>query len=307
MNERTSPQFHRFLAEGNIVCQTSAASSNDVIAELADRLAFTTAGLRREEIIEAVREREAILPTVIASGLAVPHARLAQADQLLIALATSRNGIDFQVPDMPPVKVVVLILTPRNDPGLHLQLLAALARDFRDPGAIDQLAALPNAGRIMEYFNGNDVEIPKYLRARDLMQSDAPTLLESDTLHRAIETFARGRAEEIPILDDEGDLRGVISQADILKFSLPEHILWMDDLTPIYQFQPFAEMLKADQETKLADFMREDPVVVDEELPAIQLAKLFLMKKIGQILVSSAGKYAGVVNLDDFNRKLFWE
>ena len=45
-------------------------------------------------------------------------------------------------------------------------------------------------------------------------------------------------------------------------------------------------MLKSDQETKLADFMRENMITVDEDVPAIQLAKLFLVHNVQQILVT---------------------
>jgi PTS system nitrogen regulatory IIA component len=307
MNERINPHFFHFLAEGNIVCDVKSGTSRELIEELAGRLCKTTAGMDKDKIVKAVCAREEVVPTVIASGLAVPHARMADVDKLLVALGTSEEGIDFNCPGMPPVKVAVMILTPKDDPGLHLQVLAALAKDFKDQDTIDQVAALKTPADVMEYFNCAKVEIPDYLKAKDLMNRKPVTLLESDTLHKAIETFAIKKVEEIPLLDNEGDLRGVVSLEDILKFSLPEHILWLDDLTPIYRFQPFAEMLKADQETKLADFMREAMISVDENIPAIQLAKLFLMHNVKQIIVTRKGKLAGVANLKDFISKLFWE
>jgi len=80
----------------------------------------------------------------------------------------------------------------------------------------------------------------------------------------------------------------------------------MDDLSPIQHFQPFAETLKNDTETKIADFMQEQFISVDKSVPAIQLAKIFLMNNIRQIIVTSEGKLAGVVNINGFITKLFW-
>jgi CBS domain-containing protein len=232
---------------------------------------------------------------------------MADVDKLLVALGTSAEGIDFNCPGMPPVRVAIMILTPKDDPGLHLQVLAALAGDFQEPEAINEIVVLKTPTDVMKHFNSANVQIPDYLKAKDVMDPLPVTLLESDTLHTAIETFAKTDVQDIPLLDNEGDLRGVVSLEDILKFSLPDHILWMDDLTPIYRFQPFAEMLQDDQETKLADFMRENMVVVDQDIPAIQLAKIFLMDRQRQIIVTSGGKLAGVVNLKSFISKLFWE
>ena len=76
----------------------------------------------------------------------------------------------------------------------------------------------------------------------------------------------------------------------------------MNDLSSIYRFQPFADMLKSDEETKLADFMSEDMITVDVDIPAVQLAKLFIMHKVDQILVlDKSGKLAGLVNMRDLS------
>jgi PTS system nitrogen regulatory IIA component len=303
---KIDPHFYQFLAEGNIICDLNAESCEEAIAELSARLAKNNAGIDTQEIVEAVIAREKIVPTVIAPGLAVPHARMDNLNQMLVALGTSRKGISFKTPGMPPVNVVIMILTPKDDPGLHLQILAALAKDFKDPESIRNVAASETSGEILNYFTSSDTEIPDYLRAKDVMNSSPVTLLESDTLNNAIEVFATSKVMDVPIMDDEGDIRGAISLEDILKFSLPEHILWMDDLSPILRFQPFAELLREDHETKLADLMRENIISVDQGIPAIQLAKIFLMENVRQIVVTKEGKLAGVVNLQNFITKLFW-
>lgn len=308
MNVQVNPHFYNFLAEGNIISGTKSETARDVIAELARLLARNTAGLNANEIIDEVMLREKRMPTVIASGLAVPHARSEQVDRLLVAMATSTKGIDFGVPGKPKVNIVILVLTPSDDPGLHLQVLAALAKDFMDPKIVQEVAALANPKGVLNYFTASSVEIPQFLRARDVMIRTPVTLLENNTLNEAIAVFATSNADEIPVIDDTRELRGVVSLADLLKFSLPEHILWMDDLSSVYRFQPFSEVLQTADETKVADFMREEFITVNEDIPAVQLAKLFLMNKLQKLLVVDDSKrLAGVVELKDFCAKLFWE
>jgi nitrogen PTS system EIIA component len=307
MTELNNPHFFHFLAESNIVCNIKAKTSHELIEELSKCLCKSTPGLNKKDMVEAVIARENIVPTVIAPGLAVPHARMAGVDRLLVAFATSSNGIDFKAPGMPPVKIAVLILTPKDDPGLHLQVLSALAKDFEDPENIERVARLEDSAAVLDYFTTGELKLPSFVRARDLMTRNPLTLQESDTLHKVIETFVVEKVKTIPVIDNEGDLRGVVSLEDVLKFSLPEHLLWMNDLSSINRFQPFADMLKSDEETKLADFMSEDMITVDIDIPAVQLAKLFIMHKVDQILVIDKGKLAGLVNMKDFVLKLFWE
>ena len=306
MNDMSSFNFCNYLAEGNIICQTPVKTGEEIITKLAERLAFNTAGLNKDEILEKVHEREALMPTVVAPGLAIPHARMSNVENLLIAVATSENGIDFNTPEMGPVRVVALIVTPADDPGLHLQVVAALAKMLLNPEMVIKMSKLESPGAIIDFCCDSKMELPAYLRVRDLMDRNPVILYESDTLNTCIATIAANHVDEIPVLDEEGDLRGVVSAHDILRFSLPEHILWMDDLTPILRFQPFAEMLKNAQDTKLADFMRESFESIDEDAPAVQLVKLFIVSKAKQVIVTNAGRFSGVVKMDSVIRDLFW-
>lgn len=307
MNDILNHHLYHFLAEGSIICGLQATDSAGAIDELVDRVCRNNSGLDKDFIVEEVTAREKVVPTVIAPGLAVPHARLPRLQRLLVALGTSEKGIDFNVDGMPPVNVVVLVLTPKDDPGLHLQVLSALAADFSLPDAISNVARQKKPADVLKYFHSNDVKLPEYLTARDVMNTQPVTMQESDTLQKVIEVLATDKVGDIPILDPDGDIRGVVSLEDILRFSLPDHILWMEDLSAIYRFQPFAEMLRDDEETKLADFMREDIIKVEESLPAIQLAKIFLVNNCRQIMVADGNRLVGVVNLKDFITKMFWE
>ena len=94
----------------------------------------------------------------------------------------------------------------------------------------------------------------------------------------------------------------------VLKYSLPEHLIWLQDLSPIYNLQPFSDMLKTADETKVADVMQEEFLKVDEDAPAVVLAKMFLVNQVNQlVIVNKEGKLAGIVTLQNFSAKLFWD
>jgi len=300
--------FCHFLAEGNILCDSQAKNVREVVAELARQVARNTAGLIPEEIEREVMLRESTTPTIIGTGLAVPHARMAAVKDIIVAMALSRTGIDFGVAGMLPVKVVILLLTPEDDPGIHLQVLSALAKDFSNPVAVETVSQAQTTGEVMKFFGGRTTTIPQFLRAADVMNRNPVTLLEYSTLKEAIELFAMKNVDVIPVIDDTHELRGIVGLADLLKYSLPEHLLWMDDLSPIYRFQPFSEVLQTAGETKVADFMRDDFVTVSPMIPAIQLAKLFIVNKTQKLLVvGDDNKLKGEVDIKDFCSELFWK
>ena len=299
--------FHSYLTTNNILCRINETDGGKVLEMLLDALKRHFPELDIENAAKEVRAREEIFPTVVAPGLAIPHARLPNMTAPLVAMACCPDGCDFNVENS-KVNVMILLLTPIDEPNLHMSMMAALASEFSKNNAIQAVAKLSTPYDVMGYFSGNEVVMGEYLTAKDVMKQDIQLLHETDTLNYAIDIFATTQADELPVIDNTGDLRGIISLFDILKFSLPEHLLWMENLAPIYQFQPFAEMLKTAPETKIADVMREEFLKVEEDVPAIQLAKLFIVNKVNHlVIVDKNGRFAGMVELKAFCGKVFWE
>lgn len=111
-----------------------ATTREDVIRELAQPAA-QAAGLDPKMIVDAVLARERALSTGIGHELAVPHARLDGLKEPVLVLGHSRAGIDFDSPDGKPARLVFLLLFPREDPAVQLQITAQIARLFRDAEA----------------------------------------------------------------------------------------------------------------------------------------------------------------------------
>jgi len=299
-------QFSDFLKKQNIICGLQARDWEEAVRELAAILHRNEGSFDAVSVVAACIERERATSTVIAPKLALPHARVEGLDQILVAVGTSPQGIAFAEEERGLVHVVIMVLTPKADPGLYLQTLAALSRELGDPSAPEKLAACRNADDIYKFFSQKPVQLPPFLKAQNLMDPNPATVLESDNLKRTIDVFCSRKVMDVPVIDEEGDLRGILSIEDLLQLSLPEHLLWMQDLTPILRFEPFAELLRKDEESKVADFMRESFVSVRPEVPAIQLAKVFLTEKVRQILVVDGRRLMGAVDVGAFVAKVFW-
>jgi PTS system nitrogen regulatory IIA component len=304
----TSKEVHLadYLDADCILCGLEAESRDSAIDQLVGRLHRQLDGFDHEAALKAVLERERQSPTVLAEGLALPHARLAELAKPVLAMATSHAGIDFEAVGEEPVHVIVLILTPKDDPGAYLRLMASLSRTLAEPHMIKRLTAAADAREAHGILTEGSEKLEVMLNASNVMSNNPVTLDESDTLAVAIQAFCSHRIMDIPIVDSDNDLRGVIAIEDLLGQSLPQHLLWMEDLSPIENFEPFAELLRKDSETKVADFMHDKYVAVPPDMPAIQLAKIFLMQQVRQIQVVDGSRFLGVVNLDGFSSQIFW-
>lgn len=297
-------QLSDCLSRENILFEIDATDRDEVLTRLVEQLEKTRDGFKTPEAIDALKAREAVLPTVIAPGVALPHARLEELKQPLVAIAVTRTGILFDA-GKEPVNLILLVLTPKNDPSAYLRVLSMLSGALKEVD-VPEFIRTATIEDVCDLFDADKSKTEPFLTAADVMNSSPLTLLESDTLNKAVSTLCSHQVLDIPVVDEEGDLRGIIGMEDFLKQSLPEHLLWMEDLTPILRFEPFADMMKKDHETKLADFMREDQVTVGPDTPAVQLAKIFLKQGVRQIQVLDGRRLVGVVNLVGFSTKLFW-
>ncbi len=295
-----------YLQESRVLCDIAAGSKDEALDQLVGALHRELDGFDRAKALMAVRERERQAPTVLAAGLALPHARLSDLSQPALALATSRAGVDFEAVGEEPVHVIVLILTPKDDPGAYLRLMASLSKTLAEPHMIKRLTVATSAREAYGVLTEGPEKVEVRLNAASVMNSNPVTLDESDTLATAIQALCANRIMDIPIVDSDGDLRGVIAIEDLLGQSLPRHLLWMEDLSPIENFEPFAELLRKDSETKVADFMRDKYIAITPDVPAIQLAKIFLMEGTRQIQVTEGNRFLGVVDLDSFSSQIFW-
>ena len=84
-------------------------------------------------LLTALRQREDVVSTGIGNGVAIPHADLPEIETPRLALGIFPEGVEFQAIDEEPVSVVFLLLGTPRTPGLHMKILARIARLSKDP------------------------------------------------------------------------------------------------------------------------------------------------------------------------------
>ena len=119
-----------YLGAKGFVASLQSDNIVAVVAELS-RAACAGIALSSDEVASAVLDREAQGPTGLGDRVAVPHARFDSLNGPVVAVGLSRNGIDFDAPDGLPAQLIFLILTPRDDDGAQVEILADIARTFQ--------------------------------------------------------------------------------------------------------------------------------------------------------------------------------
>jgi len=107
-------------------------TKNAVISELIDVLADNGMISDKKVAADAVFTREKTRSTGIGSGIAIPHGKCKAAKELVMAVGLAAEPVDFDSVDDKPVKIVILLVSPLDQTGPHIQALARISRLMLD-------------------------------------------------------------------------------------------------------------------------------------------------------------------------------
>ncbi len=103
----------------------------------------------KNEILKVLLQREDMGSTAIGGHIALPHARINLAKKIVLGLLVSKEGVNFEALDQEPVNIIALLLSSQKEAGLHLKMLALLARMLRDKFFVQQLKNSKDAEEVL--------------------------------------------------------------------------------------------------------------------------------------------------------------
>lgn len=115
------------------------------ITELVDLLSEHRLVFDRDTTLDAVFIREKTRSTGIGSGIAIPHGKCTAVRELVMALGIAREPIDFESVDGKPVHIVILLVSPTDQTGPHIQALARISRLMLDDSFKEALERAPSS------------------------------------------------------------------------------------------------------------------------------------------------------------------
>ena len=112
----------------------------------------------REQLAEAVFNREKLMSTGIGLGIGVPHVRLNGMKNLYMSMAINKNGItNYDSLDDMPVKIVILIIASNTQHSRYIKVLSQIAQIMKNTGIHKNLMNAKNSEEIFKILKeGNN-------------------------------------------------------------------------------------------------------------------------------------------------------
>jgi len=123
----------------------------------------------------------------------------------------------------------------------------------------------------------------------DLMSKEVATLERNDRLSIADDVMKLGRVRHLPVLGEDGELVGIISQRDLLYGSLASILGYGS----VARGKLLSTIL-------VKEAMTTDPIVVAPDTAIAEAARIVTVNKIGCLPVMEGDVLVGIVTESDF-------
>ncbi|MFH1701214.1 MAG: PTS sugar transporter subunit IIA [Candidatus Zixiibacteriota bacterium] len=283
------------LDEELVTHKLSATTKDDAILELLDKIKAKYPRNNYNAILKSILEREEIENTSYGRGIAFPHARTDEVDNMYIAVGVSPKGIIEKTPDGKPVHVVCLMLTPSNIAKLYLQTLSAFAAFARNQENIAQIVKATSPGGVIDAVWESSVRVEKELTAKDIMHHNIITIKPENTLKDVANLMFRHRLSALAVVDDDNNLLGVITDKELIQAALPDFKSLISNLNYSLDVEPFEELLKKEDKIKVEQLYVKDHEVVTGNAKIVEVAAMMLFKDLRRVFVVKDKKLVGIL------------
>jgi fructose-specific phosphotransferase system IIA component len=129
-----SPSFKlsSLLKDDSIELNLEGKNKSQILSELVDILAKSGKFRNKKALADALLEREKLGSTAIGNGVALPHAKIGGIKQTVLAFGRSLEGVDFNSLDGEKTHLFFMLISPKDDIGAHLKILAKISHLIKD-------------------------------------------------------------------------------------------------------------------------------------------------------------------------------
>jgi CBS domain-containing protein len=135
------------------------------------------------------------------------------------------------------------------------------------------------------------------MKAKDVMVRDVVTAQPGMDVVEAIELLAEHDVSALPVVDDDGTVVGVISEADLIQRAEGDTVRhrpwWLEAVTPA---STLAEEFAKSHGRRVEELMSTEVVSAEEDAPLAEIAALLEKHRIKRVPIIQDGKLVGIVS-----------
>lgn len=148
------------------------------------------------------------------------------------------------------------------------------------------------------------------MHIKDIMTKEVITVSEDDTVAKCANLLATHDLSGLPVVDDEGYVKGIITEGDLIKHNskvqVPASLEILGGIFYLDHPNKFYDDVKKSMGYFVKTVMTEDVTTVNPNEKVENAAALLVRKKVKRLpVLDEAGKLVGIVSRKDIMHHLF--
>lgn len=123
------------LKPEHIFLDIPTRTREEVLAYVAEQMEKAGTVKRAADLVGLLLDRERLGATVVGGEVAIPHCKVPGLRSIVTAFARTVEPVPFGATPGEEARLLFFVLSPREQPAAHLQVLANIARLLRNPQA----------------------------------------------------------------------------------------------------------------------------------------------------------------------------
>lgn len=305
-------KFSNYLDSNLIFTDVKGSSMEEIIKEMVEKIASKekSVNLRKDEITSAVIKREQEISTAIGKGVAIPHARIENFNDFIVAVGVVETPFRAKVEasaSKDTVELVFLIISDVLKNKNILKIMSAVSKlVIKYPHIADKMKTIKDSAEILKAVQEADIEIGHKITAEDVLSPDIIPLSPNSTLEEVAKRFIIEHTSGLPVVDENGQFLGEITEKELIEFGMPKYLSLMQDLNFLTVGEPFEEYLVNEKTTTIENLYRskDELIILDRKAPIMEICFIMVSKNITRLYVVENGEYLGLIKRSDIIKKV---
>jgi len=146
------------------------------------------------------------------------------------------------------------------------------------------------------------------ITAKDIMTTDVITISPETEIAQAAQLLLENRINGVPVVNDVGELVGILCQSDLIiqqkNIPIPSLFTLLDGFIALTSSKKIDKEVEKIAATTVEDAMTARPVTVNPDTGIEEIAAFMVEKNYHTLPVVDAGKLVGIVGKEDVLRTL---
>ena len=150
--ERADYYLARVMQE-ELIIDVFAKDYEDLLTQMMQQISNKIPIIPYESTLEQLKHRELETPTFIGKGVAVPHSYCPELSKSICMITKLQDPLTLETVDNQGIKLAFLLLSPPENPKMHLRILSDIAKLISTDGMIENILNSKSSNQAIHILN----------------------------------------------------------------------------------------------------------------------------------------------------------